>query len=325
MTFKERIIKEFNLSNPTAKGWYTGDCPLCGKEEHLGVVFGKVSSFRCVKCNQKGTLNRLLKLIGRTDLLDNTSFLNIKKVEIVEKFKVEKTFTISGKNLPIGFTRIYSDDYLNDRGFTNEDYLRYPVGISDIERRYKNYIIFPILEKDDTCSGFISRIKLDSNELKSINIKRKRAKFPILRRYQNSFNTDFGKLFYGIREIIIGKTKTVILVEGFFKKKNIDTLMGLYNNDKIKCLATFGKHLTLFQVERLKELGIKKIIIIFDPDAILETQELSFKYENSFEIKIGFAKRDPDKINKKELDEIFENLESPFKFKISKVQVKEFK
>ena len=43
---KDRLIEILNLRRVGSKGWYSGDCPFCGKQDKFGVNFGEVPTER---------------------------------------------------------------------------------------------------------------------------------------------------------------------------------------------------------------------------------------------------------------------------------------
>lgn len=317
------------------KGWYTADCPYCGKKEHFGIIFNDngPSSFNCWKCHEKGTVYVLLQKLGRLDLAERSSleFEQLaNKIDVFEEndgidIKIPKEYP------PLGYRQIHHHEYLDSRGLVNYQYKEYPVGITKLDHKLKDYIIF-LIYRDNECKGWIARSTKTSKEIDDINREieeynktaeslglKKKKKYL---RYINSTNTDFGKLLYGFDDIVAGKTETVILVEGIFGKHNTDKLLNLSEVVEEKCCATFGKKITPYQIALLQSKGVKNILLIYDPDAVNESKRYAVDLYKYFDVKVGFTtgSKDPGDININELNEIIIKSENPLLFKINKVQ-----
>lgn len=326
---KEELIKEFNLISTGNKGWYRADsiiCPDCNISGHIAIIFGeKNNSYNCRRCYQKGSLNKLFFRINRKDLIDN-SYINLSKNELENNLEnnLENKLNLETKNqnIPLGFQRIYSDEYLEkERGFIKEHFENYIIGISNEHFILKeDYIIFLVIEEGD-CKGYVARSRKSKDWISLYNKKAKERNLPLYQRWRNSI-AEFDKLVFGIDEIIEGITKTIIGVEGITSKANIDKLYNLFYKDDIKCIATFGKHITPIQIEKLKKKGIENFIFLFDPDAINESKKYSFELKNNMkDVKVGFLEsKDPGELSGEELNKIFENLENSINFMFSKIQ-----
>ena len=73
----------------------------------------------------------------------------------------------------------------------------------------------------------------------------------VIPKYKNSV-TDFSKALYGFDELY---HDVVVLVEGVLDKRAIDRKVGM------PCVATFGAHISVEQIELLKLKGVKKVCI----------------------------------------------------------------
>lgn len=328
MIDKEQIIKSFNLVKTGNKGWLFApnlECPYCRHRNHISFILSdSISSFNCRHCYAKGTLFKLFKQLNRLDLI--SPFFKVYKNKIENKFlKEEEEISLEtlDKKLPYGFIRIYEDDYLTkERGFTKEHYNTYIIGISEKHHILKqDYIIF-IVTEDNIPKGYVVRSRKSKKEIEKINEQRKELGLPKYLRWKNS-DADFSKLIFGIDEIKVGITHTMILVEGITSKANVDKLLNLFNNEEVKCGATFGKILQPIQILKLKQKGIVNIIILYDPDAVDYSKEYSLKAERYFNVKVGFLKeKDPGDLNEEELAEVLHNLQNPLQFGISKLNKK---
>lgn len=341
-TLQNKIIDLFQINSRrrSPKGWYEADCPFCKKEEHLGVNLGELSegkykdriSFRCVKCGEKGGLIKLLKQIGKEDLLegyvsvDATKLLE-KKIGVVEE---KEDLSVPNKKPPIGWKRMLDNEYLNERGFEPWQYELYPVGMTKLFPRLKGYIVF-LVEEEGNNKGYIARSTKTKEEIKRINDKIKEynktadkdyRKMKYLR-YQNEGGVDFDKLLFGLDEIT-EETHTAIIVEGITDKSNVDRKLQLNISPEMKCCVSFGKALSPRQITKLKEKGISSVILLYDPDAINDSKEYGAKLESEFNsTKIGFLKdKDPGDLSLDEILNVFENLEAPINFFTRKVQKK---
>ena len=329
---KEELIKEFGCLPIGQKGWYLAPsllCPNCKSTGHIHLIFGeKINSYNCRKCYIKGTANSLFLKIGRKDLvlksytLIEASYLknNLIKEEIIEE---EEKNILSNQNLPRGFQRIYEDKYLiEERGFTEEHFNQYIIGITEKHFILKqDYIIFLVIEEGE-CKGYVARSKKSKEWIDLYNKKLKEKGIELkYQRWRNS-KAEFEKLVFGIDEIIEGITDTIICVEGITSKANVDKLINLFYQEKIKCVATFGKKISEEQIKKLIKKGIKNFILLYDPDAINSSKQYSVELLDYAEsVKVGYLKdKDPGELNEDELKEIFENLENPINFMISKIQ-----
>lgn len=303
------------------KGWYSAKCPYCGKEEHLGVVFTETISFNCFRCGEKGTAWKLLKFLGKLFLIKKEKLINIfqpLEVKTFEKVKISKEdFILPKKSKPLGFKRCLENDYLINRGLSQFQVERYEWGITNLESKYKNYILL-LLYFENKLIGYIGRTTLQENEIKKIeSLEGKKYK-----RYINSIDTDFSRYLFGIEDIK-EQTKTVILVEGIFDKLNIDNLLQLDDSDDLKCLSCFGKKISEDQIFLLQKKNIKNIIFLYDKDAIHESKKYAIQLLKFFNVKVAYCtKKDPGDLVFDQLSEILNKVEDPINFSINKVHKK---
>lgn len=305
------------------RGWYLADCAYCGKQQHMGVIFGtRVTSFVCFKCGEKGTIYRLLKHIGKLSIIRDRETVHIDKpLEnklILKNTDFEIDLTMDIKDLPLGFKRVNTNSYLESRGLTKQQFELFRIGFTNIEPKLSNYAVFSIDNENGECVGYISRTTLSKEKIEKIEEKTGKKYL----RYKNSLNTDFSKWLFGYNELS-EKTETVILVEGIFDKFNVDTLLKLYDGDEIKCCACFGKKISLAQIYRLQQKGIKNIIIIYDNDAVPESKKYAFELSKYFNVNVGFCKaKDPGDVTFDDLIEIINTTEDPISFNFGKVAKK---
>ena len=335
---KEEIISLLKLKPSGHKGWFgNGDCPFCGKEKHLGVIFGSIPSFKCQRCQTKGFLGNLLYKVGRPDLMRkeialpqinsliegslNTFTLDYSDIS-------EEDLFCETKSTPIGYKRKKSIPYLDLRGFTPIHYEKYNIGESFLDPRLKNYVIFIITEGGES-KGWIARSTLSKIEIDEINKKRKDKGVEKILRWRNQTNIPFDKLLFGFDEIT-ENTTTIILVESITSKSNVDLKLNLFSEETTKCLVSFGKSLSKYQIKKiLNKNNIKNIILMYDPDALREIKQYSIELEKYFNVDtayLPFGDKDPGDLEGEEFEFIFENeLYSPIEFNLNKLELKELK
>jgi DNA primase len=331
MIHKEEIVKLLNLRPVGQRGWFVAQtCPYCGSSEKFGINFEsfykgkKISSFNCFsgKCGAKGSLYKLLKYLGRLDLISFEQYYNINtKLELKLNYEqLDIDYSMPEVLFPLQYKRISFHPYLEERGFTSEQFKVFNIGISNLEA--KDYVVF-ILEENSKCYGWIARYPQSKEWINNYNEKHKSEGKYILR-WKNSKGIDFEKFVFGIDEIT-EKTDTVIIVESITSKANVDRILDLYRNETLKCVATFGKKISLFQIKRIKDKGVKNVILIYDFDAVRASKQYSLDLNYYFYTMVGFIKnegKDPGNLTEDELFEILDNLESSLSFNCSKLQKK---
>lgn len=322
------------LINPYLNGsgsHYISDCPFCNKKNHLyvqretsktGETGNQSWMWECKHCARNGKLFRLLKELDRLDILEFARSIEFKKPleSIRTKVNVEQIqLELPTQKRPLGFQRISFHPYLDDRGFEDWQYKEYEIGITTKHPSLKAYIVFVVIE-DGLCKGFVSRSLRSKQWLKEYNEKAKMNGWMKRLRYVNSTNTDFSKLLFGIDEINVRSVKTVILVEGVTDKANVDRLLKLHRQFKLKCLATFGKKISLEQIAKLQQRGITDVIVMFDPDALIDSKRDSYKLSKYFNVTAAFLKdKDPGDLTREELKNVLRNRETPLNFYLNKI------
>lgn len=299
-----------------------GKCPYCG-----GMEFGisiddnhKFGCFRKGKCGEVGNIFKLLKKLNRLDL-----FANKDNVTITSKSYLENEINISKKliqnlpeiTMPVGFKKVSDHPYLRQRGFKDEDFKYYTPGITKLDYKFEDYIIFPIKQNERLVS-YVARYTKSKDEIK--NIEQKTGKR--VARYKNSI-TDFESLLLGIDECI--DIDTVILVEGLMGKRNVDEQLQLKNNNVLKCLVTFGAKISDSQILLLHQYGIRNIILFYDPDVIGYIKKYSARLADEFDgVGVALIKqqdKDPADLNQEEMLDVLNNIVSVLSFQLNVVQV----
>jgi DNA primase len=297
MKFDEAaILEHYRATGPcNKKGWYNGDCPLCGKPDHFGINFGSYAgSYSCFKCQEKGTLHALLKQFNLLAWVDDEgSFATLlTRAKLVNPFAARPKVVGPApadllarvKDLPFGFERVNDHPYLRGRGFTDHDFFKFKVGVTTRYKRLDGFLIFPVYEGGQ-CRGYVARSLLTKEELEAQNALIKAHNKAVLAagegqlhrqklRYDVSPDSDFDKLLLGFDELT-DDTETVFLVEGLFGKANVDRVFHLDTDIETKCLVTFGKKVTDYQLWKLRQRGVRRIVFMYDVDALRDMKELS--------------------------------------------------
>jgi len=290
---------------------YIGKCPFCHKSDHFYINRDSYL-WDCKKCSEDGNIIVLLKLLGRLDLIkfkesvkrDFGDLFDDSFLKKEEELKIEE---VPDYSMPIGYKRIYSDLYLKQRGFVENDFKCHEVGKTSIIPSLEKYLLFPI-RQDGNIKGYVARLCVQSNALK---------------RYDNPTAVPFGSLLYGIDEIN-EETDTVYIGEGIFDKFNIQKGLNFLELDNCVALCSFGKKLSDNQIYLLKLKNIKKIVLFYDPDAISSINKYIWRLnENMFETEICFNStfknekgelKDPGELNIDEMAKCLQNKYSPFIF-----------
>lgn len=313
------------------------DCPFCGKQQHMYVKLStqdidryginKSFNFDCKHCGEHGRIFKLLQVLEAThlmegDLVDIQKELDIHLLDVVQRdAEVELNIDLPTIKFPVGFKRTYTNKYLEGRGFTDTDFRNDVIGNTDLVFKLDGYIVIGIY-RDDELKAYLARTVLTKAEIKVIEdgfrAQGSKKRYP---RYRNS-ETEFSKLLGGYDELN-PLTNTVILVEGYFDKKNTDHKLGLYDQNEIKCCFTFGKKISPEQVFLLLRKGIEHIILLYDPDAIRDMKKTSFVLNKHFNVLVGYLRngKDPGDATDEDFAWTMEHLEEPWSFANSKVQL----
>jgi hypothetical protein len=301
-------------------------CPFCGGDE-FGISLEDNHLFGCYrkkKCGETGNIFTLAKLLNRWDILNIEG--EVGRIEKLENALIKPgesyDLELPDVSMPVGWKRVYQDDYLDSRGF--KEYERYKVGKTIIDPRLKKNYVITAIEENGKTNGYISRHIWDKKKIEAENKIRKTQGIPEIKRYLNS-DTDFGKLLFGYDEIVPGETKTIICVEGIFDKWNIDRLMVLHHQNWVKCNATFKCAISPEQIIKWKLKGIERLVLFYDPDVIDMIKTAGAELQLYFDVMIAFNDEgdcDAGDIDDNGLHRVFSNLRSVSDFSSNKVASK---
>lgn len=310
------------LKSPSKKGTrghIVATCPFCESQKkfYINVSSGK---WDCKKCKENGNIERFLRKIGQSHLIEGEratelKVLNLNKISIEQPKEYTELNTI---RIPLGFTCLDYDDlnpytqYLRGRGFTRKDFEDTKCGYTDIKSKLLGYVIFPIY-KDYALKAYVSRDIINDASFDDDRL-----------RYRNS-SSNFAKLLYGYDKLT-KETKIIILVEGVFDAIAINRKLGLYEQNEIVCLATFGNKISDDQLILLRKFkGIDSIFLMYDVRDSVEIMKkvgnkLSkiYQYVNVCDLKSG----DPDESTPDQIENALVNSVDSVIFKYKKLQVK---
>lgn len=330
---RDRIVGEFGLKRFGSKGWLTSStlyCPVCGKSDKIGILFtNKGGVVHCFHENHyKESLKQYLMKVGRQDLIEEYNapvsiYRNIPS--LFEEVEKEELAELPEKRLPIGFKQIDSHSYLDEeRGFLPYHYKLFKPGVTKIDPRQLGNIIFQVFDERDVRVAWLSR-STKSKEWHKINLERfKEDEVDLKLRYDNSPNTDFGKMLGGVPEIT-SNTHTVIIVEGLFDKTNVDIQLRLDLEEGVKCLFSFGDNLTIDQVNILKKFSnIDNVYLMYDYKTIEQSKQCGamIEEETNCTVRVGEIKeegKDPGNMTCEEIISVMDQSVFPLSFKVGKL------
>lgn len=322
----DRIKELLPDCKPDRRNKYVrANCPQCGENTF---TLSLEENHKC-GCNRKRKCGYVSNIFGLAKLLGKLHLLNIEgevgKVEklenkILTKIESELDLSLPTATMPVGWQRIYENEYLESRGF--DAFNKFKVGVTNIDPRFKkNYVVFAI-EQGGELKGYIGRHIWDKDKINAENELRKKRDEPEILRYRNS-DTDFSKLLMGYDEIVEGVTKTIIVVEGLFDKTNTDKLLNLDSQQEIKCNATFKCDISPEQILLWKKKGIETLILFYDPDVIKQIKRVASLVDIHFKVLIAFNEQgdDPGAITKEQLEIVLKNIKSVEDFFINKINI----
>lgn len=317
---KEAEIISFLKLKKAKNGWYSGTCPFC-RQDKFGLIFEKKDNkppiYRCFRasCGHQGAVSFLMINLGRPDLAHDREFFREPDEELKNSIDVEveeQTLEeLPDVKLPLGWRRIFADDYLNARGFNQ--YSEYRVGLSKL--MMPDYVIFPV-DEFGKCKGYVSRIKKSKVELACLE-----ASGQYFPRYKNS-TSNFDSLVFGLDELY--KANTAIIVEGIFDKFNVDNKLNLMGSEMMRCCATFGSSISNNQIMKIKQAGVKNVILMQDNDAISKSKKSSMLLSNFFNTLVAHVpfEEDPGEMTTEQFDFILSDLKTPLEYSSSFVNKK---
>lgn len=310
-------------------------CPFCGKEGKFGVYIGKETARKkpfmahCFSCGRSTTtLEKLLENLGRMDLLPAEMAAFDEPLPNVlfplEDAEDEVDDELGIVFLPEYWRRTFTHPYLQSRGFTYDDYDRFPVGTTcRLNRRWDDYVIFPVIDAGDTV-GYVARHTWSKEEIDLHNRRAARNGDYKILRWRNSTENDFVKLLYHYDGIVEGETDTVILTEGIFDVVALTRKLDLHDNRRIVAVATFGKKISRTQIYKLQTKGVRTVVIGYDGDAVEAVKHTASELSAYFEVfvaDIPDSEKDWEDLTAEEIYRVFAyGLKIPIEYQLTKIQ-----
>ena len=331
---KQTIIDEFSLKAFGARGWMRSDqlvCPSCGQNDEFSIKFTDDGAvMHCLhskSCNNYSTsLYNYLKGIGKLDLITFEKTISFDEFpDFSEPNEViEEKSELPLRKPPIGFRRLGFDEYLEDRNFQSEHYELFQVGHTKLNPSLRDHLIFQFFNEKGEPIAWMSRSRR-SKGWHDENLKKFKAGLCSLQlRYNNSPDTDFGRILGGYNEIT-KDTDTLIIVEGIMDKVNVDAELGLLYDKTMKCCFTFGNKISVDQINLINKFGnIKNIYLLYDEGTIKESKQgglaiLSHTDKNVMVCDIRQKGLDPGDLNSDQLIEVLEGAINGFEYNYDKI------
>ena len=302
-------------SKDSSSNHLTAICPFCHDDEPKFFINKATQLWDCKKCGEKGNLFKLLKHLGRLDLITDGKIIElIDKLpplfdDVIEDVAPER---IEPADMPIGFKLLDYHPYADARGIS--DYNRYPLGTA-IEPRFRNFLVLQVIE-DNLPVAFLGRNLLPKSTIDRLNESygQQGVNKRVLR-WQNSAD-DFSKLVYGIDEIT-SNTRTVIVVESVFGKVSVDNFMGRNGVTDVVCVSVFGSKISHHQIVKLLLKGVENVVLMFDAEAVQKIKMYSHDLLCYFAtVKIGIVRdgEDIDNFTDDDFERVLSSLVSVFEY-----------
>lgn len=235
-------------------GWIGISCPFCGDHSnHLGIRLD-TNLYSCFKCGAKGGPTKLIRELDNCSFQSacNTMFkfvaTDFSHLVKKERPHAEKTMLPSGTSsnfLPIHDKFLAARRY--DRTFLERRYDIMAVGPTCDDWRFR--IVIPVYLNQN----MVTYVARDCSGKAEIKYKNAPVEKSVLQAKH---------VLYGLDNV----KDTVILVEGIFDAWRIGT----------HAVCTFGTMMTTEQMLLLKQKGIKRLIMLFDSDAIKKAEQLVY-------------------------------------------------
>ena len=246
-------VEMFNEENVTMP------CIRCGKgNKHFLISINPQKPYcHCFRCGYKTSVAGLISQLQgisydeAKEITENTFWIKPKiKKDVIERI-----------SLPM--KEVWTDeawDYLINRGLTRELIWKYDLYLTT-ERPYYNRIIIPV---------YFNGIPV-TFQARSIN------NYGL--RYLSPRDNPIGRILYNYDNI--KGSESVILAEGIFD------VFGLAKAGFDNVACSFGKKVSMEQINLLEKKGVKEVILMYDSDAISKIKEIFIKLQKHFKVSIA--------------------------------------
>lgn len=259
------------------KGWMKSDCPYCGKEKKFGINLSQ-NRCNCFRCGEHPSPVNLIMYLENVDsfeevhkILQSGDFEGYHFKEEKVELKEKKTFF-----LPEGFKSLTSGKsilartarkYLKNRGFNIENLASKGWGYCN-QGKYLGYIIIPFKEHGQLVY-FNARLYIGDGP-----------------KYNNPEVdvTGLGKSFIIYNADALELYKTVYICEGAINAETIGE----------NGIATGGKFVSRYQINKFIKSPVEKFVILIDPDAKDKALDLAFKLVYFKKVKVVFLPDNED-------------------------------
>jgi len=240
----------------------------CGDETGHFYINVTTGGWKCWKCGRYGFIDGYTDWEGRPPAPPPQ-----------ERPKPPPLHTIDAQRVTRGTPQY---DYLRGRGLSDDDILFYDLRMSKREK-YSRQVIFPVYDRG--YRGFITRY-IDSEQKQWHKGPDGKWKSRTLR-YLNSPGFNRQQTIYNYDKVLL--CEEIQIAEGIF------SAMALGRN----AVATFGKDVTLVQLERLLVLPAQSFVVALDGDALSQALDVRKRIEERGRVaKVMFLpeEHDPDSI-----------------------------
>jgi DNA primase len=287
-------------------------CPYHGEHNPSMGVSAEKECFGCFACPATGTLVELVMYMKdysytkAKDYLEEKFNINMKTFDelgTIRRYGEEEVEEVKSEILPYYKLAPYRSgkifhQYLLNRGFTKETLKKFMIGWD----RTKNRITIPVFTPKNELLGFIGRAVLEPKIKGKIN-KEYKAIYGNADRY---LVYEFQKSHALFPIHLFDGSDTAIIVEG-----TLDA-MWMHQNGFTNTLSSLGAKFSKEQLELLYDLGVKKVILLYDnDDAGFDGKDKAYKLlKNDFIVyntHFPEDKNDPQNCSKEELEEILQN------------------
>lgn len=259
------------------KGWMKSTCPYCGRENKFGINLSQ-NRCNCFRCGEHPSTISLIMYLENTQSF--TEVLQILNSDDYTGyvFKEEKVEIKSQKDffLPEGFKNIKMGDstlaksarnYLKKRGFDIDRLSLKGWGYCN-KGKYLGYIIIPFIEHGKLVY-FNARLYMGAGP-----------------KYNNPEVdvTGLGKSFIIYNADALEMFRTIYICEGVINAETIGE----------NGIATGGKTIARYQVNRLIKSQVERFVILLDPDAKKEAIDLALKLCNFKKVKVVYLPEGTD-------------------------------
>lgn len=284
-------------------------CPFHGEHNPSCGISASKEVGGCFACGQHFNLIQLVAHCKSCSILQaieflsatlNKDFRSVNKTSLKlydEVGKVEEEILPYASLAPFRSGEI-SHPYLLNRGFTEEDFVKFNLGWDFDKKR----ITIPFFNENGELLGFSARAVLNEADLGYESIYGTTAKYVIY----NHFNAK--KYFYPLNLFKI-EDRTIILVEGL-----LDAIW-LHKAGYENTLSIVSAEVSKEQIRKLKLFNADKIILCLDNDKAGQKgcERLYKMLKKDFTFKkcnLPEGKKDVQECSKEELDFMFSNLEN---------------